>query len=275
MTLDNEIYLGDYDGYNAKLKILADLAQPEIWSFGKDREEQPYKILKNYFEHTYRRLKEEDKLLISSDGEHMCMNTGLLTKFHQEIIAMMGKSSRSGSEPWYLVGFFKETDQRFRSCFYDLPKIADYTDNVRDLIFDKNLFIDLNKEHIIGDNYNRFTELGYTSEEMISYMLDAAKGVLLKKLLRNFKLALPFYYRDKKTGNDRIQLLAPLFFPSSSVRLALVLDKCTSENKPYYLARTVLYVEWAYMNARLIARPDEEWARIMDDLDETGVEVIP
>ena len=50
MTLDNEIYLGDYDGYNAKLKILADLAQPEIWSFGKDREEQPYKILKNYID---------------------------------------------------------------------------------------------------------------------------------------------------------------------------------------------------------------------------------
>lgn len=30
---------------------------------------------------------------------------------------------------------------------------------------------------------------------------------------------------------------------------------------------TVLPVEWAYMNSRLIVKPDEEWARIMDEVD--------
>lgn len=35
----------------------------------------------------------------------------------------------------------------------------------------------------------------------------------------------------------------------------------------YYEGVTVLPVEWAYMNSRLIVKPDEEWARIMDEVD--------
>lgn len=29
-------------------------------------------------------------------------------------------------------------------------------------------------------------------------------------------------------------------------------------------------VEWAYMNSRLIVKPDEEWAKIMDEIDTVG-----
>ena len=100
-------------------------------------------------------------------------------------------------------------------------------------------------------------------------MLDSAKGTLEKKLKRNFKLALPFYYRNTETGECKIQLLAPLYFPGAPVRLALVLNKIQSEAKEYYEGVTILPVEWAYMNARLIAKPDEEWARIMDEIDVT------
>ena len=64
-----------------------------------------------------------------------------------------------------------------------------------------------------------------------------------------------------------IQLLAPLYFPGAPVRLALVLNKVQSDAKEYYEGVTVLPVEWAYMNARLIVKPDEEWAKIMDEID--------
>ena len=37
--------------------------------------------------------------------------------------------------------------------------------------------------------------------------------------------------------------------------------------REYYEGITVLPVEWAYMNSRLIVRPDEEWARIIDEID--------
>ncbi len=64
-----------------------------------------------------------------------------------------------------------------------------------------------------------------------------------------------------------MQLLAPLYFPGAPVRLALVMDKVRNSSKGYYEGITILPVEWAYMNSRLIARPDEEWAKIMDEID--------
>lgn len=84
---------------------------------------------------------------------------------------------------------------------------------------------------------------------------------------RNFKLALPFYYHNTETGESKIQLLAPLYFPGAPVRLALVLNKVQSNANEYYEGVTVLPVEWAYMNSRLIVKPDEEWAKIMDEID--------
>ena len=97
--------------------------------------------------------------------------------------------------------------------------------------------------------------------------MDSAKITLEKKLKRNFKLALPFYYHNTETDERKIQLLAPLYFPGAPVRLALVLNKIRSENNEYYEGVTVLPVEWAYMNSRLIVKPDEEWAKIIDEID--------
>ncbi len=54
--------------------------------------------------------------------------------------------------------------------------------------------------------------------------------------------------------------------------LALVLNKIQSDAKAYYEGVTVLPVEWAYMNSRLIVRPDEEWAKIMDEINSVSEE---
>ena len=138
------------------------------------------------------------------------------------------------------------------------------------MIYDNGLELKLKKEHIIDDNFERFVAAGYSNKALISVLLDSAKGTLEKKLKRNFKLALPFYYRNTETGESKIQLLAPLYFPGAPVRLALVLNKIQSDAKEYYEGVTVLPVEWAYMNSRLIVKPDEEWAKIMDEIDSTS-----
>ena len=57
------------------------------------------------------------------------------------------------------------------------------------------------------------------------------------------------------------------YFPGAPVKLALVMNKIKSDANEYYEGVTVLPVEWAYMNSRLIVKPDEEWARIMDEVD--------
>lgn len=198
------------------------------------------------------------------------MNTGLLTVYNEEIIAIFAKNHIQGRQPWFFYGFFKETDKFFTTNFSTLPLLADYCDNVKDLIYDNTLELKLRKEHIIDDNFARFIAAGYSNKELINVLLDSAKGTLEKKLKRNFKLALPFYYHNTETGECKIQLLAPLYFPNAPVRLALVLNKIQSDATEYYEGVTVLPVEWAYMNSRLIVRPDEEWAKLMDELDNSN-----
>ena len=262
-----DVFLGTTEKYNQKLELLTKIAQPEKWTYKKIKDKDPYRILRNYIQFTYNRLDEEGKIISSSDGTMRCMNTGLLTTYNQEIVAIFSKNAIEGKQPWYFNGFFKETDKFFTTNFQFVPPLADYCSNPRDLIYDKNLELKLRKEHIIDDNFNRFVEAGYQDKTLIDVLLDNSKILLEKKLQRNFKLALPFYYHNTETGEKKIQLLVPLYFPGAPVRLALVLNKVTSTANEYYEGVTVLPVEWAYMNSRLIVKPDEEWARIVDELD--------
>lgn len=265
--IKEDVFLGTVEKYNQKLEMLAKMAQPEKWTYKKIQDSDPYRILRNYIQFTYNRIDEENKFIDSADGTFRCMNTGLLTKYNQEIIAIFSKNEMQGKQPWFFNGFFKETDKFFTTNFSSLPPLADYGNNVKDLIYDSSLELILKKEHIIDDNFDRFVDAGYSNKELISVLLDSAKDTLEKKLKRNFKLALPFYYHNTETGESKIQLLAPLYFPGAPVRLALVLNKIQSEAKEYYEGVTVLPVEWAYMNSRLIARPDEEWAKIVDEIN--------
>ena len=265
-NIKNSVYLGTQEAQNKKFELLAKMAQPEIWTYKKIKDTDPYRILRNYFYFTYDRLEEENKILTSNDGEYRCMNTGLLTVYNQEIIALF-KRNNGGGLPWFFVGFFKETDKQFTAYFSKVPLMASYFDNVNDLIYDSSLELNLKKEHIIDDNIGRFIEAGYADKALISTLLDAAKGILEKKLKRNFKLALPFYYYNTETKEHKIQLLAPLYFPGAPVKLALVMNKVKSNANEYYEGVTVLPVEWAYMNSRLIVKPDEEWAKIVEEID--------
>jgi len=266
-NIKDEVFLGIQEEYNKKLAGLAAMAQPEKWAFGKDKEKDPYRILRNYFQFTYNRLSEENKIIMSADSIFRCMNTGLLTVYNQEIVAIFSKNTRSSGLPWYFNGFSKVTDKFFSTKFSTIPPVADYCDNASDLIYDKNLDIILKKEHIIDDNYDRFAAVGYTEKQLISVLMDSALSIAKMKLLRNFKLALPFYYHNTETEENKMQLLVPLYFPGAPVRLALVLNKVVSSASVYYEGVTVIPVEWAYMNSRLICKPDEEWARIIDEAD--------
>lgn len=265
-TILEDVFLGTAEKYNQKLEMLARMAQPEKWTYKRIQDKDPYRILRNYIQYTYNRLDEEGKIIFSADGKYRCMNTGLLTVYNQEIVAIFAVNEMSGKQPWFFNGFFKETDKFFTTNFSEPPPLADYCNNVKDLIYDNTLELNMRKEHIIDDNFDRFIEAGYNSKELINVLLDAAKVTLEKKLKRNFKLALPFYYHNTETGENKIQLLAPLYFPGAPVKLALVLNKIKSSAKEYYEGVTVLPVEWAYMNSRLIVKPDEEWAKIMDEI---------
>lgn len=267
----NDVFKGNKEQYNDKLRLLAAMAEPEKWTFARIEETEPYRILQNYIAFTYNRLEEEDKLLVS--GNNMCFNTGLLTEYHQEIVALFSKYSGSFDYKWYLIGFFKSSDSRFTDNFTIIPQIADYTKDAKDLVYDRHLKIVIHKEHIIDDNFERFQKAGYNNKAIINALLDDAIKTMELKLMRNYKLALPFYYHNTETGETKIQLLAPLYMAGAPVRLAIVLDRKTTDIDEHYEAITVIPVDWAYMNSRVIVRPEEEWARIVEEVDVCDIEI--
>lgn len=274
----DDIFRGNKEQFNDKLRILAEIAEDEKWTFAKIQSEEPYRILQNYIAFTYNRLEEEGKLVESNDGNNMCFNTGLLTPFHQEIIALFSKYKGSFSYKWYLIGFFKSSDGKFTGLFDKVPAIADFTQDTSELVYDRHLKIIIQKDHIINDNLKRFQDAGYNNPQVINALLDDAIKTMELKLVRNYKLALPFYYHNTETGEQKIQLLAPLYMAGAPVRLALVLDRRKTNVDVHYEAITVIPVDWAYMNSRVIVKPEEEWARIVEEAEvvdsEDFVEIV-
>lgn len=84
--------------------------------------------------------------------------------------------------------------------------------------------------------------------------LETLKGVIdtaIQKVIANYKLAVPHYYQNK------IQLLVSLCFgKDDNPDVALVLDLMKNG---YYQATTCLSMEMAYMDVRLITKPESNW----------------
>lgn len=257
-NLLEDAYLGNKILLQSKLFFLANMAQKEKWDY-RDNSEKP--ILYNFLCYTYDRIKQENKIEISTDKDKMCFNTGLLTENGADIYAYFVKNTNKlakENQNWFLYGFKQRTDPEMRN-FQKYPDIADYFTEPADFIYDKKLSINIDYDHIIDDNYDRFVEIGLTDKYMISGLLENAVKKIVDKVKRNYKLAIPQYYTDKQSGKSKIQLLLPLFMQSRDVAdLAIVVDKGEYD----YVGKTILTLEWAYVNSRRIVRPDVDWLKI-------------
>lgn len=253
-----DAYLGSKVMLADKLDFLAHMAQPEKWNYQNNSEKT---ILYNYLCFTYDRIKQENKFSFSSDGMCMCFNTGLLTNNGADIYAYFIENTNPSAKPgqkWYLYGFKQRTDREMRE-FQDYPDIADYFTEPADFIYDKKLKLDVDFDHVIDDNYDRFVEVGLEDKYIIKGLLYSAVDQIVNKVKRNYKLAIPQYYTDKSRNESKIQLLLPLFLRNKDVAdLALVVDK----NAYSYIGKTILTLEWAYVNSRRIVRPDVDWLKI-------------
>ncbi|MCR4669628.1 MAG: DUF3825 domain-containing protein [Saccharofermentans sp.] len=257
-NLIHDAYLGNNELLLSKLRFLANMAQPEQWDY-KGKSDKA--ILYNYLCFTYDRLLEEEKIAYSSDKNHMCFNTGLLNTHDADIYALFDVNTsryKKDGQNWFLNGFRTATEQEMR-CFVSLPEIADYFTNPGDFIFDKNLPLVINYDHIIDDNYERFLYVGLSDKYTIHALLESAVRRITEKVKRNYKLAIPQYYTDKTSGLSKIQLLLPLFLKQGNVAdLALAVDR----DQQGYIGKTILTLEMAYVNSRRIVRPEVDWLRI-------------
>ena len=138
--------------------------------------------------------------------------------------------------------------------FSKLAEIASYISDPSDLIYDTKLELRTNIDHIIQDNKERFPVPFDTMDNyMLSNILHGTIEDAKRRVRRNYKTAIPQYYKGK------LQLLLPLCLQTkANADLALVIEK---END-IYRASTCLTLDMAINNARLIAKPDDEWLKV-------------
>ena len=129
--------------------------------------------------------------------------------------------------------------------------MANYFQNPVDLIYDKSKRLIPDFDHITEDRENRFPSSfkSLTKPQQIE-KIKATINTALVRVDRNYKTAIPQYY------NGSIQLLLPLCLDDiEKADVALVVAK----EGEVYRANTILSLDLAYNNARLLARPDREW----------------
>lgn len=260
MAFKSELFsFAVYPNYNNAIKYLAEkLSSNEEWDYSDSREKK-YPILKNYLEFTFRKLKQEGKVVYTSDNKHACFNTGLVTDNLEDIFAFFEiyKNPRPGSTiPYCFKSFLKESDNNILRHFSgSIPDIANFFEKPELLIFNPKCKLIPDIDHIIQDNISRFpTHLQGADNAELRRQIVGAIDEIRKKVRTNYKIAVPQYYDGK------IQLLLPLCLTAGSPNpdLALVVHKL---NEDTYTARTCLTLKMAYNNARLIVKPQSNWLR--------------
>ena len=249
MQLFDYAYFPDYE---TAIQYLASMAQKEEWSFPNGKQNG---ILKNYLDHTFRKLATDNQIATSSCNNWSCFNTGLMTNSLECIFALFEQNRIPNTSPFVFKAFLKESDFNLQKHFSSLPEPADYFQNPEALIFNPKLKILPQIDHILEDNEDRFPMhmQGLESDEKRRRLIGAIEE-MKKKLRLNYKLAVPQYYRGQ------IQLLLPLCLTPGSQNpdLALVAYRAGD----YYSARTCLTIKMAYSNARLIVQPQSSWLQL-------------
>lgn len=194
----------------------------------------------------------------------------------------------------------EQSGKTLARLFYPLPKRADYFENqFRNMVYDTSTQLLCDYTHIIAERIGRFP-LRFLQENCPPNMLDidgikleevyprhakdserkryfeqlgerirntpmvlnnlknrleAAIHLTLKRVEWNYKTAIPVYFPTR----NLCSLLLPLCLSEEGqVDLALVVEPLQSGA---YQGQTVLPLDLAYNNSRLLTRPDSDWLR--------------
>jgi len=293
------------------LQALKGVALDEGWEFsGWNDAEHPFPILWNYLCYTFVRLEREQKVLEKQSDGIAAFNTGLVDRRYEPIYALFQKNTRPGAQPWRYSCFCIAGEGPFGKTlvrqFNPLPEPAHYFDNISDLLYDTfGPLPSVDWEHVILENLTRLPEqfvgencpTSFSCEDTskmpvsekqayfdrfaeaiksdlkayraIKNRMQDALGLAIKRTRWNFKTAIPMYYPTLNT----MSLLLPLALVSDEeVDVALVVEKTHSGN---YLGHTILPLDWAYSNARLVCRPDSDWLIPQNIVQVSDVGILP
>lgn len=238
---------------------LAILAEKEPWEHKHGKSFESLPILRSYIRYTFQRLQEmQGGIRYSQDHKKAGFNTGLVTHHQEDIFALFETNPISGKQAWRLVGFKKASDWDVINSFgSDLPPLANYFDDPSVLLYDRRCELYINVDHVIDEHIERFPKHLRANPFVARQLMISAEATTKKRVYRNYKTAVPQFFRDRG-GPGSVQLLLPLCLESPAhADLALVVERSDAGNA--YRGSSVLTLDMAYNNARLLARPDNEW----------------
>ncbi len=232
--------------------------------------------------------KIEEKYSYYYPSQIAVFNTGLVDRLYEPIYAVF-VSNPGRPQPWLFHRFISSSgsdkDHMFLAKLYGdkFPSSALYYDSTLELVYDiRKPISSYNWAHMVEkcdrfpidffeDNCAEELQASRFPNGQINYALLSQKiqnnhrtyrrvqnriqdaiEHSLKRVKWNFKTAIPIYY----PGGKSISLLLPLSLVNEDrIDAALVLES----TEKAYIAHTILTLEMAYANARLITRPDSDW----------------
>ena len=235
------------------LKKIKNIATEERWSW--EESDDQMEILQSYLTYTFAKLVKEGNKIKEGKNKNgeMCIafNTNLLS-IHFEDIYVVGEKILYKNE-LYLKNPRVEDEVKL-SEIYGInaeellpPK---YFTKIDDIIFDTKKKIAYTQTEKIN---HVLEQMGVRAKSTSIEDLKKAVGNAVKMAQRNYKYVVPMYNPKK----DAIQFLMPLYLKDSKKTPdgALIL----TPSKKYYIPETVLTLKEAYIDIRLIAKPDNTW----------------
>lgn len=239
-------FLGKDDSREKKFDELSELAETENWTSSSSTWEND--ILYSYVTHTFAKAAKDDLVLISENEGYACFNTGLLTDNGEDIVCLFNEFTGSDKYHWHLHGFRKASDWDVMNSFSETPSVVSYFDDPSDAYFDPSVKLVKNLDHILEDNLDRFPEeLQNKGKSYINTLLSHALELTIKRCERNYRIAVPQYYREK------ITYLLPVDLDNNLMSVAV------EEVNGRYRVNTIFTLEMAYKNARLLMKPEADW----------------
>ena len=265
-----EIVFANKNAYEKFLEDIASNAVAEPWSFSNRPSACKYPILKSYLENIFGKLRKEtqagatNKIVQSADGHYILFNTNLPDTFGRDILIMAEVRKKvNGEEYFENPSMFTKGVSEMRRLGFSVentPQPATFFEDVNEVIFQSSWTIDSSFEHldhIIQDNRSRFPK-EYQEKDPIRVAGDLEQGInmAVRMAKRNFKYIAPMYRPQQAC----IQMLMPIYL-SGSYREAPDFALVLTPDNGIYIPETILPIDGAYQNARLIAMPDEAWLR--------------
>ena len=248
-------------------EILADLAKvvaEEDWHI-PGKSDDPYALLKNYLFQIFKRAYDENKLFVSD--RFLIFNTGLYDKSRRNVYyGLLEKREEGDGAPYSFYAWRPE--KHIPEWEGVLPASVDFLEMLSP--YNPNHQHTVDYEHIAISNRRRLDFLNVPNSDaegrelLLSLLEGCVQASFRRAKARDFK-AIPTYFTSQNRV-EKVQYLIPLYYDNKP-KAALVLNI----KKDRYDIETVLTLEMAYQNARVINNINQTWIKEVFSSSKEGV----